>query len=108
MGQANSDEIVKKLLDAKHSMEKTHDFASKSMGKAREMNPVAKLRVMQLHQEIESLKGTKGQARKSAAAKLARLLVVRPRPASKSVSCNKCWAQLTPGAAFCHSCGAKV
>lgn len=105
-------EIVKNLLAAKNSMEKTHDFAAKSMSRARAKNPVDKLRVMQLAREIESLRGAKGQARKTAAAKLAKSLVARPKatikPVAGPVFCRNCGAQLTPGVAFCGNCGART
>ena len=95
--------IVKKLLANKESMEKTHDFVTNTIRKTQEMNPVAKLRVIQLHNEIENLKHTEGESRKAVAAKLVKSLGAPP----KSTFCSKCGTKLTPGAPFCSKCGAK-
>lgn len=102
------EEIILDLLDAKNSMEKSHDFASKSMLAARAVNPVARLQVLQLHQYIENLQKAKGDARKSAAAGVARSLVAPRKRVLKAVYCEHCGAGLTPDAAFCGNCGART
>ncbi len=108
MDKQTTAQIVIKMLEDKNAMEKAHDFVSNTMRKVRSKNPVAKIRVVQLQQEIESLKVSKGEDRKSAAGKLARSLVVHRKTMPRTLSCNKCGAQLTSGVAFCAGCGAKA
>jgi hypothetical protein len=104
MQEQSQSEIVLNLLRAKDSMEKTHDFAANTIKKLQKMNPAANFKVLQLHHEIQNLKESKNEARKSAASGLARSLVV---PA-KSVYCKKCGAKIMHGTSFCMNCGTKV
>jgi hypothetical protein len=108
MVKQTTDQIVIKMLEDKNAMEKAHDFVSSTMRKVRSKDPVAKIRVMQLQQEIEILKVSKGEARKSAAGRLARSLAVHRKSMPRTLPCNKCGAQLTSDVTFCADCGAKV
>ena len=108
MKRRTKEEIILDLLDAKNSMEEPHDFASKSMLKARGMNQVVQLPVLQLHQNIENLKKAKGDSRKSMAAAMAKSLVAPRKRVLKAARCEKCGAGLTPGTAFCTNCGAQT
>lgn len=105
-------ETVKNLLETKDSMEKALEFSSNAMRRVREANPVARIKVLQLQRDIKNFKESNGEARRSAAAILAKSLVAPSKPAPKPVSkpafCTKCGAQLTPGATFCGNCGAKM
>jgi len=108
MEKHKTDQITIKMLEAKNSMEKAHDFASRAMRKARAKSSLDNIRELGLSRDIASLKATEGEARKSAAVRLARSLAVPRRPVLKAVFCGSCGARLTPGAAFCANCGAKM
>jgi hypothetical protein len=97
-------EIVKDLLRVKHSMEKAHDFAAKSMRAAEGLDPVGRIPALQLHKDILVLKRARGTAKKAAAGQLAHSLLVHHR----SLACQRCGARLTPGKAFCGQCGQKT
>jgi hypothetical protein len=108
MDKQTTDQIVLKMLGDKNAMEKAHDFVSNTMSKVRSKDPVAKIRVLQLQQEMESLKVSKGEARKFATGKLVTSLAVHRKSMPRTLSCNKCGAQITFGSAFCTVCGAKA
>jgi hypothetical protein len=97
-------EIVKDLLQVKHSMEKAHDFAAKSMRTAEGLDPVGRIPVLQMHRDILVLKGSRGTAKKAAAAQLAHSLLAHHR----ALACGRCGARLSPGRAFCGQCGQKT
>jgi hypothetical protein len=104
MVDQTADEIVRKLMKAKDLMENTLEFAPKTLRKARQMNPVPKLKIVQLHNQIESLKRAKGDARKSEVSNMITSLGGSP----VLLHCIKCGAELTPGGMFCGACGTKI
>ncbi len=104
MGNQNNEEIVKKLLESKNSMEKSFDFASTSINRAQKMNPVRKIRTLQLFQVVQELNNTQGDARKKAAAELVKSLNVK----SVSKKCGQCGTEVEASAKFCKNCGAQL
>jgi hypothetical protein len=97
-------EIVTDLLKVKHSMEKAHEFAAKSIQAAERLDPVGRVPVLQMHKDILILKGSRGTAKKVAAAQFAHSLLAHHH----ALVCQKCGAQLTRGRAFCGQCGQKT
>lgn len=104
MEKQTSIDIVRNLLATKDSMEKTHEFASNTMRKTREMNPLYNIRILQLHQNILNVKHSENEAKKSAVVELTRLLSGTP----KAIYCHKCRTKITPDTTFCGNCGTKV
>jgi hypothetical protein len=101
--QTNS-EIVKTILETKNAMEKSSGFASTSMHRAQEANPVNKIPVLRLYQVIQEVQDTKGDARKYAAAKLVKSLNVK----SAQKKCGQCGSKVEEGTKFCENCGAQL
>lgn len=100
--------MVIELLGHQNSVQKMHDFVPVALRRARALNPLPNLQVMQLHQNIDNLRNAKGEAKKTAAQGLAHALLAPHKALSKASSCVKCGNRLDPGAAFCTNCGNKT
>lgn len=102
-----SDLIVKTLLDAKNRMEKKQSVSARFMQRARDANPVNSVPALKALQDLQTLKHATGEARKTAAASLAKTLLAPPKRKSGHL-CKKCGAQITSGITFCGDCGNRV
>jgi RNA polymerase-binding transcription factor DksA len=107
MKQQTNYEVVRDLLAAKNKMEKSGEYATETMRKIKEKNPVNKVREVQLNLAMQNLKRTPGDARKTAARDLIRAVSVPPKKAAKSSYCTNCGAPIATDTAFCVKCGTK-
>jgi membrane protease subunit (stomatin/prohibitin family) len=108
MKDPTTEETLRKMAEAKNSMEKSEDFVSDAMRAARAKTSLDSFGAMRLSRAISGLKASRGEARKSAAAGLAKSLLVTDKPASKAAFCKECGTKLNPGAVFCPGCGTKT
>jgi membrane protease subunit (stomatin/prohibitin family) len=108
MNKLTINEILMKIAEGKNTMEKSKDFAQKTMGAVRAKTSLDSFGVMQLSRDVVNLKASSGEARKSAAAGLAKSLSTPHKPVSKARFCGNCGNKLAAGAVFCPNCGAKL
>jgi len=105
MKQQTNYEVARDLLAAKNKMEKSGEYATETMRKIKEKNPVNKVRGAQLNLAMQNLKRAAGDTRKTAAGDLMKAVSVPPKKAAKSAYCTKCGAPIAADAAFCGKCG---
>ena len=107
MKQQTNYEVARDLLAAKNKMEKSREYATETMRKVKEKNPVNKVRGVQLNMAMQNLKRTAGETRKTAAGDLMKAVSGLPKKAMKSAYCTNCGAPIAADSAFCGKCGTK-